>query len=137
MVTSDSLKPTHRVVGTRPIRPDGLDKVTGRALYGADVKLDGLVHAAVLRSPHVHALIKSIDTSRAEKAPGVLAVITGADMPAAAAGMVDVGEEGNVALAWSSNRVMAHDKVLFKGHPVAAIAVAILIAVVVLPTPPF
>ena len=122
MVISESAHTVHRVVGTRPVRPDGLDKVTGRALYGADVKLDGLVHGVVLRSPHVHARIKSIDTSRAEKAPGVLAVITGADMPIAAEGMVEIGEEGNVALAWSSNRVMAHDKALFKGHPVAAIA---------------
>ncbi|MCH7593374.1 MAG: xanthine dehydrogenase family protein molybdopterin-binding subunit [Chloroflexi bacterium] len=121
MVISDSTKHAYRVVGTRPIRPDGLDKVTGRALYGADIKLDGLVQGAVLRSPHVHARIKSIDTSRAEKAPGVLAVMTGADMPVAAAGKVD-GKEGNVALSWSSNRVMAHDKVLFKGHPVAAVA---------------
>ncbi|MDA1257652.1 MAG: xanthine dehydrogenase family protein molybdopterin-binding subunit [Chloroflexi bacterium] len=122
MVISDTHHHAYRVVGTRPIRPDGLDKVTGRAQYGADIKLEGLVQAAVLRSPHVHARIKSIDTSRAKKAPGVLAVMTGADMPAAAAGMVEIGEEGNVALTWSSNRVMAHGKVLFKGHPVAAVA---------------
>ena len=113
MVISESSPSAYRVVGTRPIRPDGLDKVTGRALYGADLKLDGLVHGVVLRSPHVHARIKSIDTSAAEKAPGVLAVMTGADMPVAAA---------SGAGAWSSNRVMAHDKVLFKGHPVAAVA---------------
>jgi len=118
MVISESAHPTHRVVGTRPIRPDGLEKVTGRALYGADINLDGLVHGVVLRSPHVHARIKSIDITAAEKAPGVLAVMTGADMPVAASGMA----AGNIALAWSSSRVMAHDKVLFKGHPVAAIA---------------
>jgi len=116
MVISESAQPAYRVVGTRPIRPDGLDKVTGRALYGADIKLEGLVHGVMLRSPHVHARIKSIDTSAAEKAPGVLAVITGADMPISADSTAKVGE------AWSSNRVMAHDKTLFKGHPVAAIA---------------
>ena len=109
MVISESAHPTHRVVGTRPIRPDGLEKVTGRALYGADINLDGLVHGVVLRSPHVHARIKSIDITAAEKAPGVLAVMTGADMPVAASGMA----AGNIALAWSSSRVMAHDKVLF------------------------
>ena len=101
MVIPESAQPAYRVVGTRPIRPDGLDKVTGRALYGADIKLEGLVHGVMLRSPHVHARIKSIDTSAAEKAPGVLAVITGADMPNAANGNANIGE------AWSSNRVMA------------------------------
>ena len=69
------------VVGTRPIRPDGVDKVTGRAEYGADVKLTGLLHAKILRSPHAHARIKSIDTSAAEAHPGVYAVVTGKDLP--------------------------------------------------------
>ncbi len=54
------------VVGTRPIRHDGADKVTGRALYGADFTMAGLIHGAILRSPHAHARIKSIDTSKAE-----------------------------------------------------------------------
>ena len=51
------------VIGKRPIRPDGVDKVTGRAQYGADINLAGLLHGKVLRSPHAHARIKSIDTS--------------------------------------------------------------------------
>ncbi|MCH8825590.1 MAG: xanthine dehydrogenase family protein molybdopterin-binding subunit, partial [Chloroflexi bacterium] len=71
----------YSVVGTRPIRPDGTDKVTGRALYGADFDTSGLLHGKVLRSPHAHAKIRSIDTSKAEALQGVLAVITGKDMP--------------------------------------------------------
>ena len=69
------------VIGTRPLRHDGTDKVTGRALYGADFTAAGLIHGAVLRSPHAHALIRSIDTSKAEAAPGVLAVVTAEDFP--------------------------------------------------------
>ena len=62
-------KPDYKVIGTRPIRPDGVEKVTGKALYGADVHLPDLVHGAVLRSPHAHARIRSIDTSAAEAHP--------------------------------------------------------------------
>ena len=69
------------VIGTRPIRHDGYDKVTGRAIYGADVKMPGLIWGDVLRSPHAHAAVKSIDTSEAEAMPGVLAVVTNADLP--------------------------------------------------------
>ena len=68
-------------VGTRPLRPDGVDKVTGRAKYGADYNAPGQLIALVLRSPHAHARIKSIDTSKAEKLAGVKAVITSADLP--------------------------------------------------------
>ncbi len=64
------------VVGTRPVRPDGVDKVTGRARYGDDTNLTGTLRAKVLRSPHPHARIKSINTSKAEAFPGVRAVIT-------------------------------------------------------------
>ena len=66
----------YQVIGTRPIRHDGLDKVTGRAAYGADFSLPGMLHGAVLRSPHAHARIVSIDTSAAEAVPGVMAVVT-------------------------------------------------------------
>ena len=59
----------YKVIGTRPIRHDGLDKVTGRAIYGADVKLPDMLYGFVLRSPHAHARIKSIDTSAAEAMP--------------------------------------------------------------------
>ena len=69
----------YKVIGTRPIRHDGLEKVTGRAVYGADVQLPNMSHGAILRSPHAHAKIISIDTSEAEKMSGVFAVITGND----------------------------------------------------------
>ncbi len=62
---------TYRVVGTRPIRHDGLEKVTGAAKYGADIQLAGMLHGKILRSPHAHAYIRSIDTSKAEALPGV------------------------------------------------------------------
>ena len=71
-----------KVVGTRPIRPDGIDKVTGRAQYGADIKLQGLLYGKVLRSPHAHARITRLDVAAAVKLPGVVRVITGADIAA-------------------------------------------------------
>ena len=74
-------KPEYKVIGTRPIRPDGVEKVTGRAQYGADIRLPGLIHGRILRSPHAHARILSIDASNALATPGVLAVITGPDIP--------------------------------------------------------
>ena len=106
----------YKVVGTRPIRPDGTDKVTGRAKYGGDFQMDGLLYGKVLRSPHAHAKIKSIDVSKALAYPGVLAVITREDMPVAANKDADQGAK------FSSGRLMAMDKVLFIGHPVAAVA---------------
>ena len=74
-----SEKREYKWVGTRQIRPDGHDKVTGRAKFGSDFSLSGMIHGRVLRSPHAHAVIKSIDTSRAEALPGVKAVITSKD----------------------------------------------------------
>ena len=70
-----------KAIGTRPIRPDGIDKVTGRAAFGADLNLPGMLYGKVLRSPHAHARIKSVDVSRALEADGVLAAISGADLP--------------------------------------------------------
>ncbi len=121
MVQTFEPKTDYKVVGTRPIRHDGYDKVTGRAIYGGDTKLPGLIWGVCVRSPHAHARIKSIDTSAAEAMDGVFAVITGADMPKAPSKLVDLGE-GNVNFKWASNKLMAQDKVLYKGHPVAAIA---------------
>ena len=69
------------VVGTRPIRHDGADKVTGRARYSADVHLPGMLYGKVLRSPHAHARIRSIDTSKADVMPGVRAIVTSAALP--------------------------------------------------------
>src|SRR5882757_3872538 len=70
-----------KVVGTRPIRPDGVDKVTGRAVFAADTRASGMLWGKVLRSPHAHARILSIDTSKAEALPGVYAVVTSKDFP--------------------------------------------------------
>jgi len=116
-----STKPkTYNAVGTRPIRHDGLDKVTGRANYGADISLPGLLHGAVLRSPHAHARIRSIDTREAEAVPGVKAVIIGRDIPETDA-KVAMGE-GAFDLHDVGDNLLAHGKVLYQGHPVAAVA---------------
>ena len=114
---------SYKTVGTRPVRHDGFDKVTGKASYGADVNLPGMLHAKVLRSPHAHAVIKSIDTSRAEAAPGVKAVITSADFPEYENKPV-VGPSGGPPQNMShvSAKILARDKVLWRGHPVAAVA---------------
>lgn len=114
-------KPKYKVIGTRPIRHDGVDKVTGRAKYGADIRLTGLLHGFVLRSPHAHARIKKIDTTRAEALPGVRAVVTSADLPEQGDRHVELGE-GAVNMRHLSANVLAHDKVLYKGHAVAAVA---------------
>jgi CO/xanthine dehydrogenase Mo-binding subunit len=110
-----------KVIGTRPIRHDGVDKVTGRAKYGADISLPGLLHGKVLRSPHAHARIKSIDASAALALPGVKAVVTGADFPDVPPALVQVGENLINARNLSMN-IMARDKVLYDGHAVAAVA---------------
>lgn len=123
MVATFPQKKNFKVVGTRPVRHDGLEKVTGRAVYGADVKLPGLIWGELLRSPHAHARIRKIDTSAAEKLPGVLAVITHADFPSAIAKDIDIGEDV-VNFRRASANVMASDKVLYKGHIVAAVAAA-------------
>ena len=102
-----------KIVGTNPIKHDGLDKVTGRARFGADVSLPGMLHGRVLRSPHAHAVIRSIDASEAEALPGVKAVITRDDFP-------DI-PPGSPAGDMSRN-AMAREKALYDGHPVAAVA---------------
>ena len=112
----------YRVVGTRPIRPDGTDKVTGRAQYGADIRLTGMLYGRVKRSPHAHALIKRIDTSKAEALPGVKAVVTRADFPPAPQGIVEFEEGPAVPLPYLFDRVIAGPKARFRGHAVAAVA---------------
>lgn len=107
-------------IGTRPVRPDGVDKVTGRATYGADMNLPGQLTGRILRSPHAHAKILSIDTSKAEKLAGVKAVITGKDFPAMHNGVLP-GDEG-VNFHYLSCNIMAQGKVLYDGHAVAAVA---------------
>ncbi|MBT4865659.1 MAG: xanthine dehydrogenase family protein molybdopterin-binding subunit [Planctomycetaceae bacterium] len=114
-------KPNYKVIGTRPIRHDGVDKVTGRAKYGADTQMTGMLYGKILRSPHAHARIKSIDTSKAEQAPGVHAVITSADMPEIGSKIADLGE-GMFDLKDLTRIVLAREKVVYKGHAVAAVA---------------
>ena len=111
----------YKVIGTRPIRHDGVEKVTGRALYGADFQTAGLLHGKVLRSPHAHARIISIDTNRAEAYPGVKGVVTAQDLPTAEDKVADLGE-GAVNLKYLCDNVLASDKVLYKGHAIAAVA---------------
>lgn len=112
----------YKVVGKRPIRPDGADKVTGKAMYGADINLPGMLHGRVLRSPHAHARIKSLDTSRAAAHPGVKAVITGADLVQPSGRASELVEGAMVNMKFMSNNVMATGKALYKGHAVAAVA---------------
>ena len=109
-------------VGSRPIRPDGLDKVTGRARYSADIHLPGMQHGKVLRSPHAHARIRSIDATRALALPGVKAVVTAADMPEVSAEFTDQAEGAMVNYGFYSRNVIAREKALYKGHAVAAVA---------------
>jgi len=119
MTTAD--KPSYSVIGTRPIRPDGVEKVTGVARYAADANMAGLVHARFLRSPHAHARILAIDTSEAEKMPGVVAIATNADFPTADNRDEDMMEDVMNLREISAN-LLARDKVLYHGHAVAAVA---------------
>ena len=118
---SDTGVTAFRWVGTRAKRPDGVDKVTGRAKFGADINLPNMLVGKVLRSPHPHARICAIDTSKAEALAGVKAVITSADFPDIPSKMVPFGE---VAINFRdvSCNVMARDKALYEGHAVAAVA---------------
>src|SRR5215211_9052651 len=112
--------PDNKWIGKRTPRPDGADKVTGRATFAADTTMPGMIWGKVLRSPHPHARIKSIDTSKAEALPGVKAVVTARDI-------VDFPVDKSVMLGiqdmrWMCRNVMAREKALFHGHPVAAVA---------------
>ena len=111
----------YNVIGTRPIRHDGLEKVTGKAVYSADVQLPNMSFGAVLRSPYAHAKIVSIDTSEAEKINGVFAVITGKDFQTGIDKDIEIGE-GIANFKWDSMNIMARDKVVYVGHAVAAVA---------------
>lgn len=108
----DTQKRDFKIVGTRPIRPDGVDKVTGRALYGADISAPGMLVGAMLRSPHPHAKIKSIDTVAALELTGVKAVVTAADFERASS------LDNQDVL----DNCIARDKALYDGHAVAAVA---------------
>lgn len=110
-----------KYIGTRASRPDGVDKVTGRARFGADYTLPGMLHGMVLRSPHAHAWVKSIDISRARALPGVKAVITRDDFADQPSEIVPAGELP-VNYRDVVRNIMAREKVLYDGHAVAAVA---------------
>ena len=110
-----------RWIGTRPVRPDGVDKVTGRARFGADAHLPNMLVGKVLRSPHAHARLKSINVSRALALPGVKAVVTRDDFSDLPSEFVPAGEM-LVNYRDVVRNVMAREKVLYEGHPVAAVA---------------
>ena len=111
---------SNKWIGQRTIRPDGAEKVTGHAAFAADSTMPELIWGKVLRSPHPHARIRSIDTSKAEALAGVKAVVTASDI-------VDFPLDKSVMLGiqdmrWMCRNVMAREKALFHGHPVAAVA---------------
>jgi len=109
-------------IGSTPVRHDGADKVTGRARYGADNNMPGMLYGKILRSPHAHAVIKSVDASAAEALPGVHAVVTSADWPETSMKLTDLAEGSIHNLGFLSMNVLARGKALYKGHPVAAVA---------------
>src|SRR5215831_20322006 len=114
-------KELQKVVGTRPVRPDGVDKVTGRANFGADMVMPGMLWGKVKRSPHAHARIVKINADKALQVPGVRAVVTAADFPEIANEEAFVGE-GPMNFRDLSRNCMARDKALYDGHAVAAVA---------------
>ena len=123
-ITADKkagVKGDYKVVGTRPIRHDGLEKVTGQARYGADINLPGMLYGKMLRSPHAHARVRSINSSRALALPGVKAVVTSEDLPQLSGKAIDLGEGAMQNPKFLSNNVLADDKVLYRGHAVAAV----------------
>jgi len=118
MVTTERRK----AFGTNLPKIDALDKVTGVSVFGADIALPGMLHAKVLRSPHAHALVKSIDTTLAETLEGVEAVCTGADFPDVQTGASANTGEVDISVKALAELMIARQKVLFEGHPVAAVA---------------
>ncbi|MBO19578.1 MAG: oxidoreductase [Chloroflexi bacterium] len=122
MSTSTTTGGGFKVIGTTPIRHDATDKVTGQARYGADITMPGLLYGKILRSPHSHAVIKSVDPSKALALPGVKAVVTSADLPELSGNPRDVAEGSPLNPRFVSNNVLASGKVLYKGHAVAGVA---------------
>ena len=117
-------KAEYQVLGRRPLRHDGADKVTGKAVYTADVPMPNLAHGAFVRSPHAHARIKSIDLTAALAVPGVFAAATADDFPDLVDKHALMGEAGQVNLAHLAANCLAKGKVLYRGHAVAAVASA-------------
>ncbi len=115
-------KKSYSVLGQRPVRHDGADKVTGKAVYTSDLHLPNMAQGKIIRSPHAHAKIKSIYTAAALKLPGVLAVVTGEDWPNLEEKFAIMGEAGAVNLTHLAHNCLAKGKVVYKGHAVAAVA---------------
>src|SRR5271169_4965967 len=120
-VTSAANEQELKIVGTRPIRPDGVEKVTGRANFGADRAMPGMLYGKIKRSPHAHARITKINTESALALPGVRAVVTAADFPEIRPEEAFVGE-GPMNFRDLSRNVMTRDKALYEGHAVAALS---------------
>ena len=121
LTNTKDIQQVMKVVGTSPVRPDGVPKVTGQAQYGADYSLPGMLWAKVLRSPHAHARILSVETSKAAALPGVKGIILGSDFPEHPFDYV--GPERVAQNYWHMTRnIMAREKALFEGHAIAAVA---------------
>jgi xanthine dehydrogenase molybdenum-binding subunit len=121
-MTTTKAPADQKVIGQRAPRVDAGERVTGRAIYPADLVRPGMAHGRVLRSPHAHARILRLDTSKAAALKGVLAVVTAADFPDVPPGtIIPFGETG--ADAWiSAVIVLARGKALWRGQPIAAVA---------------
>src|SRR5438270_12555229 len=102
---------SYRIVGTPRPKVDAYGKVTGRTLYADDIMLPRMVYGRLLRSPHPHARILSIDTRKALELPGVLAVLTGEDLP----------QKFGILPSSQDEYALAIDKVRYVGDPVAAV----------------
>ena len=109
------------MIGTSPVRSDAYDKVTGRTVFGSDVKVSGAIWGKILRSVHPHARILSIDVSEASKLSGVLAVITADDFPEIGPEPIDMASDF-VDPVYARQNIMAGPKVMYVGHAVAAVA---------------
>ena len=110
-----------RYFGASVSRREDPRLLRGQGRYVDDIKLPGMLHATIVRSPHAHARILSIDTSEAEAHPGVKAVVTASDLPDVESKIADLGE-GTINLRHQSNNILAKDKVLYFGHAIAAVA---------------
>ncbi|MBI4298307.1 MAG: xanthine dehydrogenase family protein molybdopterin-binding subunit [Chloroflexi bacterium] len=114
--------PKYKYLGKATQKVDALERVTGKAAFGADIHLPGMLHGKVLRSPHPHAIIKAIDYGMALKLEGVKAVVTSKDLPSLEDARASFGGEVSIDQEHLRKLFLAHDKVLFEGHPIAAVA---------------
>jgi Aerobic-type carbon monoxide dehydrogenase, large subunit CoxL/CutL homologs len=121
MSTSIQKDKPYRIIGTTPIRHDGYEKVTGKAKYGADIDLPGMLYGKILRSPHAHAKILSINTKKAEAIPGVKSVATANDFPLLTNAGIDFSQVQRNPRMIAEN-TLAKNKVLYIGHAIAAVA---------------